>query len=476
MGFRSALVGGMSAAIVLTACGVAQDGFSTPSCEEVACTGVLNGAAYEILLPEEWNGTLVLYSHGYRSAQPVPPNFEPVSTQPEPAPGWASGNTQVGQALLDQGFALAGSAFASNGWAVADGVTAGADLIDFFTEEIAEPQRVLAWGDSLGGLITAVLAQQNPNIDGALPMCGALAGANPNLDLGLTVAWLLKSLVWEDLPIDNFGGYEEALAAAIAAAQLIFQLAGSTEDGLPDLADAMSDQSLFGELGSLGDTGAPLVDLPVLDPPVVDADPDLVLAMGEAVDAPTVTERFDGGDRESRVLAVSEGLITAVTFGLLARYEIIDRVGGDPSRTLNVPLLDGVPGYTPDPEAREQAASLGDVTGEILQPTITLHTAFDSITIAPNVTWFADLVVAQGRQDDLLTLFTTPPATFPVDPGAPFGAGHCNFTPESRLAALGLLDQWVESGERPTEAQVQGALGADSGYTPGFDPGPWPQG
>lgn len=476
MGFRSALVGGVTVALALTSCGVAQEGFSTPTCEEVACTGVLNGAAYEIVLPEEWNGTLVLYSHGYRSAQPVPPNFEPVSTQPEPAPGWASGKRQVGQALLDQGYALAGSAFASNGWAVEDGVTAGEDLIAYFTEEIAEPERVLAWGDSLGGLITAVLAQQNPNIDGALPMCGALAGANPNLDLGLTVAWMLQSLVWEDLPIGDFASYEEALAAAIAAAQLIFQLAGSTQDGLPDLSDAMSDQSIFGELGALGDTGAPLADLPVLDPPVVDADPDLILAMGEAVDAPTVTERFDGADRDSRVLAVSEGLITAVTFGLLARYEIIDRVGGDPSRTLELPLLEGTPAVVADSQAREQAASLGDTTGALLQPTITLHTAFDSITIAPNVTWFADLVAGQGADDMLLTLFTTPPETFPADPGAPFGAGHCNFTPESRVAALGLLDAWVQSGERPSEAQVESALGTNSGYSPGYNPGPWPEG
>jgi hypothetical protein len=476
MGFRRALIGGITAALVLTSCGVSQEGFSTPSCAEVACTGVLNGAAYEIVLPQEWNGTLVLYSHGYRSAQPVPPNFEPVSTQPEPAPGWASGNRQVGQALLDQGFAIAGSAFASNGWAVADGVTAGQDLIAYFSTEIAEPNRVLAWGDSLGGLITAVLAQQSPQVDGALPMCGALAGANPNLDLGLTVAWMLKNLVWEDLPIGDFASYEEALAAAIAAAQLIFQLAGSTEDGLPDLADAMADQSIFGELGSLGDAGAPQIDLPLLEPPVVDADPDLVLAMGEAVDAPTVTERFDGADRESQVRAVSEGLITAVTFGLLARYEIIERVGGDPSSTLDLGLLSAVPGIASDPQARQQAASLGDVTGALLQPTITLHTAFDSITIAPNVTWLADLVAEQGQQDRLLTLFTTPPETFPVDPGAPFGAGHCNFTPESRLAALGLLDAWAETGERPTEEQVQSAFGSNSGYTPGYNPGPWPEG
>jgi hypothetical protein len=44
-------------------------------CGAVACTGTLGGAKYEIELPRRWNGTLLLFSHGYRPAQPAPPNF-----------------------------------------------------------------------------------------------------------------------------------------------------------------------------------------------------------------------------------------------------------------------------------------------------------------------------------------------------------------------------------------------------------------
>ena len=42
-------------------------------CDEAACTGDIDGAAYEIRMPETWNGTLLLYSHGYRQAEPSPP-------------------------------------------------------------------------------------------------------------------------------------------------------------------------------------------------------------------------------------------------------------------------------------------------------------------------------------------------------------------------------------------------------------------
>ena len=40
------------------------------------CTGALTGALgdspYQIVMPPKFNGTVLLYSHGYRIAQPVP--------------------------------------------------------------------------------------------------------------------------------------------------------------------------------------------------------------------------------------------------------------------------------------------------------------------------------------------------------------------------------------------------------------------
>ena len=43
---------------------------SFKGCDQVACSGTIDGAAYEIVMPAQWNGTLLLYSHGYRPAQP----------------------------------------------------------------------------------------------------------------------------------------------------------------------------------------------------------------------------------------------------------------------------------------------------------------------------------------------------------------------------------------------------------------------
>jgi hypothetical protein len=93
---------------------------------KAACAGTLDGAAYEIKLPSKWNGTLLLYSHGYRFAQPGPPSFDPVSTvaQVTSTDDKGDGSDALSQQLLSAGYALAGSSYKSNGWAVADGVKA----------------------------------------------------------------------------------------------------------------------------------------------------------------------------------------------------------------------------------------------------------------------------------------------------------------------------------------------------------------
>src|SRR6266851_5537810 len=64
-----------------------------------------DGATYLIEVPSNWNGTLVLYSHGYV-----------VPGQPNPAKD--AGDPLTEAALLQQGYALAGSAYSATGWAL----------------------------------------------------------------------------------------------------------------------------------------------------------------------------------------------------------------------------------------------------------------------------------------------------------------------------------------------------------------------
>src|SRR3954452_3145600 len=70
--------------------------------------GVLDdGATWTIDVPTDWNGTLLLYGHGL-----VPPGeANPAEVAPDPG---------TREHLLDRGIALAGSSYATTGWAVED--------------------------------------------------------------------------------------------------------------------------------------------------------------------------------------------------------------------------------------------------------------------------------------------------------------------------------------------------------------------
>ena len=108
-----------------------------------------------------------------------------------------------------------------------------------------------------------------------------------------------------------------------------------------------------------------------------------------------------------------------------------------------------------------------------------MHTAHDPLVIAQNSTVFreryADEVERGDVRADLLQLYTVPPAAYSEEEGAPYGAGHCNFTPESRIAVIELLDRWVREGTFPGQAAVEEALGPQSGYDPIYTPGAWPE-
>src|ERR1700691_4672995 len=124
-----------------------------------------DGASYLIQVPARWNGTVLLYSHGY-----VVPGFS--------NPAVDVGDPITGAYLLANGYALGGSSYASTGWAVQQALPDQIEVLDTFKKLVGTPSRTIAWGHSLGGIITAGLVQRHPErFDAALPMCGVVAGS-----------------------------------------------------------------------------------------------------------------------------------------------------------------------------------------------------------------------------------------------------------------------------------------------------------
>lgn len=431
-------------------------------CDEAECAGEIDGARFEILMPDTWNGTLLLYSHGYRQVQAAPPDFAQPSTDPDPAPGYSAGDTRAADALLEQGYALAGSAYASNGWAVVDGVEAGEALREYFVENIADPDRTYVWGDSLGGLITQLLAERNPDwVTAAAPLCGVLAGPTANLDLALDVSYATRTLLAPQLQLTGYDSFDDAAASWQLAFDAVIAAGGDLTAGVPK-----------------------------------------ILLVAALVDAPTRTATYDGGDVESQVRARAESVLTALGYSTYGRYDIEQRFGGNPSTNAGVDyaerisdgersLIDTVGGagttdtllaqldarerIEADEGARAGFEASGTPTGAVKDPTITLHTVADPLVLVQNETVFGERASSNpDRTGDLVQLFSVPPASYDAQEGAPYGAGHCNFSADERLGVIALLDDWARGGRYPAAGAVRAAMGEDSGVSGDYVPGPWP--
>src|SRR5688572_18556457 len=97
-------------------------------------SGELHGAPYRIRVPENWNGTLLVFAHGYRDKADHPGEIDNRNADIAP-------NAALEAPLLAQGFALAGTAFKDNGWAIGDAILDAKDLAVFFRGEVAKPER-----------------------------------------------------------------------------------------------------------------------------------------------------------------------------------------------------------------------------------------------------------------------------------------------------------------------------------------------
>jgi pimeloyl-ACP methyl ester carboxylesterase len=200
------------------------------------------GATWTAEMPADWNGTLLLWSRGY----------SPNVGSPEAAPKLHA------RALLDAGYAIAGSDYGSGGWALAEAVPAQRATIAAFAAKYGKPKRVIAWGNSMGGLVSTALAEQRgAGIDGALAMCASIGGAVGMMNMALDGAYAFRTLVAPDAGIrlvgvddDRVNGKRvgDALAVAVQTPQgrarvaLAGVLAGipgwtSRDEPQPDAAD-----------------------------------------------------------------------------------------------------------------------------------------------------------------------------------------------------------------------------------------------
>jgi hypothetical protein len=152
-----------------------------------------SGAYYTIAKPEGWaeKDGLVIWNHGFQSFLT---GFGATDLLSILNPSWAgyySGEVQAkpglgpyAETILAQGYAMAASSYSQTGWAVFDSHVSNSELYDRFLsivtdETLGAPGQFYIIGGSLGGIVTIrdIEADLVPDPDGALILCGAVAGS-----------------------------------------------------------------------------------------------------------------------------------------------------------------------------------------------------------------------------------------------------------------------------------------------------------
>ena len=159
------------------------------------CTGTdMNKSKYEIIMPAKFNGTLMVYSHGIRYNVNLPaipvvaPKGSLINYAADVAP-----SEEVAAALLAQGFALAGAGVQNQGWNLEESVEAALQVLTIARDKYSKINKVVTWGNSLGGLAAQSLAEQMPGaVDAVAPMCIA-DSAQAEITMAGDFLWGMKT-------------------------------------------------------------------------------------------------------------------------------------------------------------------------------------------------------------------------------------------------------------------------------------------
>jgi pimeloyl-ACP methyl ester carboxylesterase len=380
-------------------------------------TGSLpDGATYLIEVPPHWNGTLFLYSHGYV------------------VPGTANPAQDVGDPLtrffmLSNGFALAGSSYAHTGWAIQEALLDQVAVLDIFAETVGTPKRTIAWGHSLGGMITAGLIQRYPErFDGALPMCGVLSGGVATWNTALDGAFAFKQLIAPGSGLQLVDIADPS--GNLTLAERALGIAQTTPQGRARIALA----GALGDLPGWFNPGSP-------EPAATDFisqeanqflwDSQVDFPFGFAFRA-ELEFRAQGNPSSNVGVDYRKQFAHSVDAAeVRALYEAAGLDLEADLRTLNETVR-----ISADPHAREYLEQNIVYDGDIRVPVLTLHTTGDGLVVVENESAYRDVVREDGNQALLRRTFVS-------------RAGHCTFTPaETIAAALNLLER-LDTGKWP---------------------------
>ena len=203
------------------------------------CTGkTSDGAAYKMVIPATFNGTVTIWSHGFGSNTYVPGYTAPIdsSAQLAPnAPGDNGGNAELITYLTDKGVAVMGSGFSTQAWNLDEALKTNAELVGIFKAKFTTTKKVVAWGYSMGGGITQAFAEKNPELLASAAVMNPVDAFSAQTKYFIDMLWLIKT--WFD-PSIKLSGYAAGTPGDIQMLQdgakyaaVLTALKGAVESG-----------------------------------------------------------------------------------------------------------------------------------------------------------------------------------------------------------------------------------------------------
>ena len=388
-------------------------------------------AGYRIEVPDDWDGTLVLYAHGYVGAA------DPRLVVQYPA---------LRDHLVRSGHAWAASSFRRNGYAVKEAIEDTHALLDDWRDltdgEQPAPERVIVHGASMGGHVAAAAIERRPAAyDGAYPVCGVL-GDVALFEYLLDVNLVAGALAGARVPTnDDVAFLREAAPAIVDELQLVQagarprggtqylagleQLSGGERPLFAEAAAYWNQVAAFPTAGGRlpfpqalygGALTGGIDDPPGLDEAVGNADRTYVYTRLQASADAQLPPRATPGTADVRDLSPQEAALNAV----------VQRVDGSSPH--------GLPLELPFPRIR----------GVPAVPVLTLHTLGDLFVPFRMQQVYAERVAAHGRSDRVVQRTVR-------------AVGHCDFALRELADGFDDLLAWVRGAARPAGDDVRSA-------------------
>ena len=415
--------------------GIGAQAASASAATTTSYSGTLADSAQWIAqVPADWNGTVMLYSHG----------FGPLTAQDAPSSGSA---TQ----LLDQGYALVGSSYDVNGswWALNTAVSDQfGSLSAFLAASGLHPRRTLAVGTSMGGLINSLIDQESGGrVQGAVSFCGLMAGGVDLNNFQLNAEYALTELLpgaagvpirdYASLAAGSAAGTE--LTAAVSAAQ-----ATAAGQARIALAAALLNESDW-TTGQAPPAAHDYAGQEVQEEEMLTGGQLPFIESGRYM-----ISLAEGGD---------SGYNLGVNYGALIRqspyYAQIKALYQAAGLNLDADIatLDQHESYAPEGNSLAQTQATSVNTGRLQVPELDVHTVSDQLAPVQFEATYAQRVARAGSSGLLRQVYVN-------------AIGHCNFTNADMVAAIDAMNNVVAQGHWTSGVTVNGLNDAANALDP----------